>query len=144
MDIKVITRRYREKGIKVTPQRLAILKSLEDDKTHPSAYEIYRRLKKIYPGLSLTTVYNTIEVLKKMGEIVELNFYPEKALYDPNIEPHDHIYCVKCERVEDLHVTRPAFESMKEAEKRGYKVYKASTSFYGVCRECQEKEDRSN
>lgn len=144
MDIEAITRKYREKGIKVTPQRLAILKSLGGDKTHPSAYEIYRRLKKNYPGLSLTTVYNTLEVLKKMGEIAELNFHPEKALYDPNVEPHDHIYCVRCERVEDLSASRPIFESMKEAEGRGYRVYKASTSFYGVCRECQRKEDKSN
>lgn len=142
MDIESITRKYRERGIKVTPQRLAILKSLDGDKTHPSAYDIYRRLKKDYPGLSLTTIYNTLEILKDMGEIVELNLIPHRSIYDPDTTPHNHIYCVKCKKVDDLTHDLPTNVSVKEAMERGYEVYGITVSLYGLCRGCREGGDK--
>ncbi len=137
MNLESIIKRYREKGIKITPQRLAILKSLDGDTSHPSAMDIYRRLKKEYPSLSLTTVYNTLDVLKDMGEVWEINLKRDKSIYDPNTEPHNHIYCIKCQRVDDLAHNQLTEVAIKEAEEMGYEVHNASVYLYGICKDCK-------
>ncbi len=138
MDIESIIRRYREMGIRLTPQRLAILRSLEGDKSHPSAIDIYNRLKEDYPSLSLTTVYNTLQVLKEMGEVLELSLNPGKSLYDPETSPHGHVYCIECERVDDLPKVEPPEEVLKSATDLGYEVREVATFIYGVCKRCRE------
>ncbi len=138
MNIETIIKKYREKGLKLTPQRLAILKSISGDKTHPSADVIYRRLKKDYPGLSLTTVYNTLELLKDVGEVLELNLRRDKSIFDPNTDPHDHVYCVRCKKVEDIFGSELTGEAIKKAQFKGYEVFSASTYIYGLCKECRD------
>lgn len=141
MDIKAIIKKYREMGVRLTPQRLAIVKSLEGDKSHPSAIDIYNRLKDEYPSLSLTTVYNTLQMLKEMGEVVELNLHPEKGLYDPDVTPHSHVYCTRCERVDDLPHASPPEELLRKAQDLGYEVKDVATFVYGICKRCREIRD---
>ncbi len=141
MDIKTIIRKYREMGVRLTPQRLAIVKSLEGDRSHPSAIDIYNRLKDEYPSLSLTTVYNTLQMLKEMGEVAELNLHPEKSLYDPDVTPHSHVYCIRCERVDDLPYAEPPEALLKKAQDLGYKVKDVATIVYGICKRCGEIRD---
>ena len=65
--------RLKEKGLKATPQRIAIYKYLEDSKDHPSAETIYRTLRESHPTMSLATVYKTLDSLKKAGLLQQLN-----------------------------------------------------------------------
>ena len=139
MNIESIIKRYKEMGVRLTPQRLAILRSLDGDRSHPSAVDIYNRLKGEYPSLSLTTVYNTLQVLKDMGEVTELTLNPAKSLYDPDTSPHGHAYCIHCERVDDLPGLEPPEEVAREATALGYEVKEVATFVYGVCKECREK-----
>ncbi|MCX8070621.1 MAG: transcriptional repressor [Thermodesulfovibrionales bacterium] len=71
-------KRYKDIVLKLTPQRHAILKFLEGNKTHPSADDIFKVVSKRFPTMSLATVYNTLLTLKNMGEILELTIDPDK------------------------------------------------------------------
>ncbi len=127
--------KYREIGLKLTPQRLAILEYLDGNTSHPSAEDIYRVVKRRFPTMSFATVYNTLEILRKRGLILELIIDPERKRYDPNIEPHHHIICIKCKRIVDVYMD---FEvKIPDAHSHGFKVLGNHIEFYGLCNECR-------
>jgi Fur family peroxide stress response transcriptional regulator len=130
-------RRYGKLGIKLTPQRLAILGYLEGNAGHPSAEDIYRSVREQYPTMSQATVYNTLEVLKKKGGVVELTIDPGRKRYDPNTEEHDHLICTGCGSVLDIH--REYSLTIPDAESKGFVVKGSHIEFYGLCLECREK-----
>jgi len=124
-------------GLKRTPQRIAILDYLEGNKDHPSADEIYREVSKRFPTMSFATVYNTLETLRQRGGILELTIDPEKKRFDPNIEPHHHVICTKCKRIEDIY---SQFDlTVKGTEKKGFEITGHHIEFHGVCPKCQIK-----
>lgn len=135
-DINSTIQKYKEMGYKVTPQRMAILSSLQDDKTHPGVHDIYRRLKGDFPTLSLATVYNTLDVLKKIGEVVELTLDKDRIRYDPDTSIHDHILCIKCRKVEDVPSMNETID-IKNNSIEGYRLLGISNQFYGICSKCE-------
>ncbi|MDO9528385.1 MAG: Fur family transcriptional regulator [Syntrophales bacterium] len=94
----------KDHGIKVTPQRLDILKFLDTHHTHPSADEIYLELKKNSPALSKTTVYNTIQSLREHGMLHAINISGNEARFDSVIDPHHHLLCSECGKVMDINI----------------------------------------
>ena len=97
---KLQAARYR-----LTPQRLALVRMLATDTSHPSADQIYARLRSEYPTISLATVYNTLEVLVEIGEALPLDLNEGWTRYDfHRPSAHPHIVCRKCGRVDDLDV----------------------------------------
>ncbi len=127
--------KYKKIGIKLTPQRIAILDFLEGNKNHPSAEEIYREVSKKFPTMSLATVYNTLETLKERGSVMELTIDPDKRRFDPNTEPHHHLICTECRRVEDIHVRFDL--TVPNASKYGFEVTGNHIEFYGKCPKCR-------
>ncbi len=123
-------------GLKLTPQRLAVLNLLEGNTKHPSAEEIYNELKPRHPSLSLATVYNTLEVLVKAGELQEVRIKAEKRCFDPNPAPHGHFLCRICESVHDLDI-KP-LEIQTPCNVKGYLVEEYMIYFYGICPECRK------
>jgi len=123
-------------GLKMTPQRAAILEYLEGNTKHPSADDIYRAIKEKYPMVSFATVYNTLETLRNMGMVWELNIDDERKRYDPNTRPHHHLICLRCRRVVDVRVDFEIEYTDKMAE--GFMVTGHHVEFYGVCSECQK------
>ena len=127
--------KYRETGLKLTPQRLAILEFLDGNKDHPSAENIFKEVKKKYPMMSFATVYNTIEALKKKGDLLELTIDPERRRYDPDTKPHHHLICVECKKIVDVH---KEFSISVPDEVRGaFDLVGNHIEFYGVCPECK-------
>ena len=92
----------REKGYKLTSQRLEIIKLLSHDRSHPGAMDILQKLKKRAPKISMSTVYYTLDILKKEGLIQELEFYDRDNRYDVNVSSHINLVCRKCGKIEDL------------------------------------------
>lgn len=132
----MIINRLKKLGLKLTPQRLAILNLLEGNTKHPSAEEIYSQLKPQFPSLSLATVYNTLEVLAKAGELQEVRIKADKRHFDPNPAPHGHFLCRICESIYDLDVDHLVVQTpfnIKGHLVEGYTLY-----FYGICPGCQE------
>ena len=127
----------RAKGVTPTIQRVAILELLRARADHPTAEEIFRELREKFPTISLATVYNSLELLRKIGEIQQLVITKEKARYDPNPKPHHHFFCRKCERVIDLEISCPFAE---RGEVEGHKVEAVQACFHGICADCLKKE----
>jgi Fur family peroxide stress response transcriptional regulator len=129
--------RYKEMGLKLTPQRLAIMDFLDGNRSHPSAEEIYRHVAKKFPTMSFATVYNTLETLKGKGAVTELTIDPDKKRFDPDTRPHHHLICKKCRKVVDVHVDYDL--SLPPGAGEGFEVTGNHIEFYGVCRRCGGK-----
>ena len=139
MEMQGVTALLREKGFKVTPQRLAIYDVLYHTTEHPSAEMIFSQLQPQYPTMSLATVYKTIEILREIGLVQVLNVGEESFRYDANTENHPHVRCMVCKRVDDIFGVdaQPFVESA--AQKTAYELTGQQFYFYGVCPACQAK-----
>lgn len=137
---KKITSMLREKGFKVTPQRLAIYKVLANTKAHPSAEMIFNELQPHYPTMSLATVYKTVEILREIGLLQILNAGEDSFRYDADITMHPHVRCLHCGRVDDLHQVDSREFVSEVASKTPYQLTGQQFYFYGICPECQDIE----
>ena len=128
---------FKEKKLKLTPQRLAVYQYLKSTNEHPSAEIIYNALQATYPTMSLATVYKSLKTLVEVNLVQELNVGEGNFRYDANCFEHCHIQCVKCGKVEDLmNLPLPNLNSIVE-ENSDYKVNWNKVLFYGLCKECQ-------
>lgn len=132
--------KYKNIGFKLTPQRLAILDYLDGNKNHPSAEEIYRKVSKRFPTMSFATVYNTLDALRKRGDIIELTIDPDKKRFDPNTEPHHHLICIRCRKIMDIH--NKFSVTVKKESQGGFKIIGNHIEFYGICPDCQNHEQK--
>jgi Fur family peroxide stress response transcriptional regulator len=125
---------YKSLGLKLTPQRLAILEYLEGNKNHPSAEDIYKALKPRFPSMSFATVYNTLEILVKKGVIKELNIESSRKRFDPFTHPHHHFFCKKCKKIIDIEpkIDFSIPEELKDCEIEDFQII-----FYGLCPDCK-------
>jgi Fur family peroxide stress response transcriptional regulator len=123
---------------KLTPQRLAIVRILAASVGHPTADAVYSQLKKDFPTMSLATVYRNIQLIKSLGEVLELGFADGSNRYDGNKPyPHPHLVCTLCAKITD-----PDLESLEKmkaelASETGYEVLTHRLDFFGICPDCQ-------
>ena len=128
----------RKNGYKATPQRIAIFEILKN-KDHPSAEEIYESLKKKYPSISLTTVYQTLHLFSELGIINELGFSDDRSRFDTNTHPHVNIICPICGKIRDLE-DESVLELWKKLEKKlGKTPIKHRFDVYVICDTCEKK-----
>jgi len=131
----MIRENKKDAKFKLTPQRLAILDYLKDNCDHPSAETIYKEIRKRFSTMSLATVYNTLETLRKNGKILELTIDPAKKRFDPSIEPHHHLICIRCKKIIDIHMDYNLH--IPNEKKMGFELVGNHIEFYGVCPECK-------
>jgi Fe2+ or Zn2+ uptake regulation protein len=134
---KKIFKDYKKKRLTLTPERKLVIELLHEDTSHPSIDEIHQKAKQHMPDISKTMVYNTITELEIFGEIKKLNFVDgNNPRYDPNVEPHNHLYCSRCQKVIDIEID--SNEINIDPEKfSGFQIDKTQVTFYGICPECQ-------
>jgi Fe2+ or Zn2+ uptake regulation protein len=125
----------RDKGFKLTSQRREIIRVLSRDRSHPGAMEILRKVRKIVPGISMSTVYYTLDMLKKEGLIRELEYYDTDNRYDINVSDHINLVCTKCRKITDFTGVLPSFSRVVEKE-TGFKPARVRFEYYGICRKC--------
>jgi Fur family peroxide stress response transcriptional regulator len=92
----------RTRGLRLTPQRAAVVRELATDESHPTAQELFDRLRGNMPTMSFATVYNTLDVLRRSDLCSALALSPGSGRFDPNVLPHDHLVCDRCGMVRDL------------------------------------------
>jgi Fur family transcriptional regulator, peroxide stress response regulator len=136
-----LIKNLKEKGYKLTPQRLEIIDLLSRDTTHASAMDILKKVCKKAPQISLSTVYYTLDILKREGLIRELEFYDRDNRYDVNISNHLNLICTKCGKIEDFVEELPVSSQAVE-KKTGFKPFKMRYEYYGYCNECRSKMKR--
>jgi Fur family transcriptional regulator, peroxide stress response regulator len=132
---KLKTRNYR-----LTPQRAALLRLLAASDGHPSASHLYERIKAQFPTTSPATVYKTLNLLKEMGEVLELGFSTDDNRYDGNRPyPHPHLICIRCQKITDPQFSLVDDLTQEVAEQTGYQVVSHRLDFYGLCPDCQRR-----
>ncbi len=127
---------FRERGLKVTPQRECIFDVLWGAETHPSAESVYAEASGRMPTMSLKTVYQTLNDLAEMGEIQQLDLGTGSSRFDPNIDVHHHLVCTRCGKVRDLYADYSGVE-VPASSRHGFVVGGAEVVFRGLCAECQ-------
>ena len=120
-----------------TRQLEQVLAALQGDHTHPFAHEIYRRVHKKLPRISLATVYRNLHSLVEDGKIRTLILDGQPARYDPETSEHDHFVCERCGRVVDLFLRRRARRvDLIPLAKHGYVVTTHDLTVHGMCQVC--------
>lgn len=126
----------KDNTIKITPQRLEILRYLDEHHTHPTADNIYSALKTKSPSLSKTTVYNSLETLKKHKIIQSITISGSESRYDIYKELHHHFLCESCGTIIDIEIACP---NINKIVKGGHHVDEVHGYFKGICKTCMKK-----
>jgi len=131
--------KLREREYRLTPQRIALLRLLAASDGHPSASQLYEQIKDQFPTTSLATVYKTLNVLKEIGEVLELGFSGDDNRYDGNRPyPHPHLICIRCQKILDPEVSLAQSLIQEVAQSSGYQIVGHRLDFYGLCPDCQD------
>lgn len=126
---------FRQRGLKVTPQRMCIFDVLYDNAVHPTAEAVFEAARRRMPTLALKTVYQTLNDLAGMGEIQQLDLGTGASRFDPNVEDHHHLVCVSCGMVRDFYADVPPM-AMPDTRSEGFACRSAEVVFRGLCRTC--------
>jgi len=120
-----------ESTLKITPQRLAILKELETQ-GHASIDEIYEKIKELFPTISLATIYKNMNSLKEEGIITEICIH-QKPKYEIFKAEHAHFICKNCGKVYDVPLSKKIIKEVNEQFPNSQK----ELYIYGICEECK-------
>ncbi|VTR62729.1 ferric uptake regulation protein [Actinobacillus pleuropneumoniae] len=100
-------------GVRITPQRHAILTYLVESMGHPTADDIYRALEPNFPSMSVATVYNNLKMFIEAGMVRELTYGDNSSRFDANVSDHHHVICQSCGKIEDF-----SYPSLEDVECR--------------------------
>lgn len=127
--------RFRSEGLKVTPQREAVFRVLHASTDHLTAEGVYAEVVRDLPMVSLRTVYQTLNDLTAMGELIHVDVGTGSARFDSNLAAHQHLVCDECGRVTDVAVEVPDAD-MTEAHDAGFEITRTEIIFRGRCPDC--------
>ena len=119
-------------GLRLTPQRMAVIRILSGNEKHPSAEDILLEAREQFPMLSFATVYNTLRVLESLGEVQALRTSGDRTVFDPRTDPHSHFCCQTCGNVIDMET-----REWPVSELEGHRVEGFQALYSGVCAECR-------
>ena len=126
----------RERGLRVTPQRMCIVAHLVENATHPTVEALYEATRVRMPTISLKTVYQTVHDLEDLGQVRLLDVGTGQVRVDPNVEhDHHHLVCSVCGRVSDVPVEFPALK-LPRRYRLGFHVDAVDVIFRGTCEAC--------
>ena len=130
--------KLKEREYRLTPQRVELVRLIAASKGHPSASQLYNQIKIQFPTMSLATVYKTLDLLKELGEVLEIDLRDDSH-YDGNKPyPHPHLICTNCQKIVDGELNAAMVNIVKEVEQNfGFKILKHQLAFYGLCPDCQ-------
>ncbi len=140
-------RDLRRAKLKLTPQRLAIVRLFAGDGSHPTAQDLFERLRPDFPSMSFATVYNTLDALARAGlaGVVRLpGKRGDAARFDPNTRPHHHAVCDGCGAVLDISAgtlapTAAAVRKLRTAVP-GFSVHAVERVYRGLCARCARRQ----
>jgi Fur family peroxide stress response transcriptional regulator len=135
-----------QKGFRFTAQRREVYDALLLKRNHPTAVDVFLRVQKKLPGISLATVYNCLETLAECGLVRAVNHDRQSSRYCANLEPHAHFFCEQCGAVADVPSdtsdnTDPGTEGWRLPA--GAVVTHHEVAFRGQCPDCAAKISKS-
>lgn len=127
-------------GLRMTRQRRVVYGVLMSHQDHPTAEDVFRRVKEKMPHISLATVYNCLETMVGCGLIRQVNRDRESTRYCANLAEHAHFYCNACGKVLDVDLPREGLSRLLPREEKGYAVDSYDLTFRGTCPDCGKKD----
>jgi Fur family ferric uptake transcriptional regulator len=124
---------------RMTNEREVIIDEIRRSKNHPTLDFLFERVKKQLPRIGLSTVYRNLETMSDAGIIQKIEIGGRKKRYEWNTEPHGHIICTLCQRIEDVELDQAQKQSLVSVHDRGYKIGGYRIEFFGLCPKCQKK-----
>ncbi|HSO57924.1 MAG TPA: peroxide-responsive transcriptional repressor PerR [Paenisporosarcina sp.] len=123
-------------GVRITPQRHAILEFLIQSMIHPTADDIYKALEAKFPNMSVATVYNNLRVFRESGLVKELTYGDSSSRFDFVTNDHYHIICDSCGKIVDFHY--PGLDEVEQLASHvtGFQVNSHRMEIYGTCPTC--------
>lgn len=128
----------RARQFRLTPQRVELVRLIAASNGHPSATQLYDKIRIHFPTMSPATVYKTLAILREMNQVLEIDLRGDSH-YDGNRpEPHPHLICLKCNRIIDgeFSLDTEAIRQMEQAT--GYTILRPQISLYGLCPDCKQ------
>lgn len=138
--VDLLAERLRRAGLKLTPQRLAVFRALKASRSHPTAEELYQAVRTRVPMISRNTIYQTLEALKRVGEISEVGMGDVAARFEPNSERHDHAVCLRCKTIIDIPDGSRRRPRKPRRLGQRFKVLGHRVEFFGYCADCLREE----
>ncbi len=136
MTGEIALQRLREAGLRLTPQRRAVIDALEGNRSHPDVDAVAARVTKQIPGVSLSTVYKTLHELADLDIVQRLDL-PGSMRFDPDTTDHAHAVCDSCGTVFDVALDESVLSSVAErAAQSGVRVGRVQVSLFGTCEAC--------
>lgn len=125
-------------GVRMTPQRHAILSFLMNSMTHPTADEIYKALSPVFPSMSVATIYNNLRLFVDARLVRELTYGDDSSRFDADLSEHYHAICKSCGKIVDFDY--PPLTDVEDAASRetGFKVEGHRMEIYGHCGDCSK------
>lgn len=137
ITLEEIVDHFRNKGVRITESRVAIIEYLINSRCHPTVEEIYQDLLEVHPGMSLATVYNNVHFLVDEGLIYEIKLSPKTSRYDYLGDRHSHIVCQQCGRIADFTTHHISHINEDAEDQTGFLVEETQIELAGLCPQCQ-------
>jgi Fur family ferric uptake transcriptional regulator len=131
----------RERGNRVTTQRQAVLKIIQEHEGHLSADEIYNLARDEVPRLSLSTVYRTLDLLKELDLVTELHLAGDHYRYEAQCGRHQHLVCLGCGKVIEFQCSHCAAMHKELSVQHGFAIRSTRVELLGYCKECAKAMD---
>jgi Fe2+ or Zn2+ uptake regulation protein len=128
----------RERGQRVTPQRLAIARTVRELDRHTTAEHVYAHVSEQLPGVSLPTVYATLDLLEELGLVRRVATESGTAVYDPRTGDHHHLVCRRCGEIADIDAPVDRTDLLAAARARGFAADDAQVVVRGLCASCAQ------
>ncbi len=123
----------------LTKQRQAVLRVIRESDKHLTANEVFEDARRVLPGISFATVYNSLRYLKYEGLIGEIQFGSDANRYDRNLTQHDHAICTNCEKIVDIELDVPTELINTAADISRFRAESIEVTLRGLCSECSNK-----
>jgi Fe2+ or Zn2+ uptake regulation protein len=134
-----LTERLRERGLRATSQRLVMNRLLQERNRHVSAEELLDEASERLPGVSLPTVYATLELFEQLGIVRRVNGGGGTLLWDTRADTHHHMICRSCGRIEDMETPLDLERARRSAARSGFQPDRAEVVVSGLCASCARR-----
>jgi Fur family peroxide stress response transcriptional regulator len=128
----------RERDLRLTPQRVELVRLIATSDGHPSAAQLYAKIRTQFPTMSQATVYKTLALLKEMNQVLELDLRDDSRYDGKRPHPHSHLICMQCNKIVDgdLEFDLPSIRKLEKTS--GYQIVRPQIVFYGLCPDCKK------
>ncbi|MBD3246861.1 MAG: hypothetical protein GF333_07645 [Candidatus Omnitrophica bacterium] len=128
---------FKERNIRVTPQRVGVMQTLYPSQEHLTVEGIHAKVKPQFPNISLATVYTILELFKEKKLVREIRVRFDRSLYESRVDPHHHFHCTQCGQTYDVDID--LCPTLKKQRIDGHSINDFHGYFYGICRSCRKE-----